>query len=200
MAEPRCARGAWGLGTSERVLRAKETANTQHASEAHQPSSTRRRSRPAALRAGCLGYVPRNGCCVGKRRRIPSTRLRHASPQHPAAKPPSLRVGESEGRSPSEERIMEAAGVAPASENTSPTASTCVAASDMSHPASSRDEEKPGARSGKISPVPSESAGVGQPAAMTSVPHPQADEDGRSQGFTLRERAAYPQLGLFPSD
>jgi hypothetical protein len=34
---------------------------------------------------------------------------------------------------------------------------------------------------------------------MTSVPHPQADEDGRSQVFTLRERAAYPQLGCFPS-
>src|SRR4051812_50165291 len=32
---------------------------------------------------------------------------------------------------------------------------------------------------------------------MTSVPHPQAGEDGRSQGFTLRERAAYPQLGWF---
>jgi len=39
MAEPRCARGAWGLGTSERVLRAKETANTQHASEARQPAA-----------------------------------------------------------------------------------------------------------------------------------------------------------------
>src|SRR6476620_7941813 len=34
---------------------------------------------------------------------------------------------------------------------------------------------------------------------MTSVPHPQADEGGRSQVFTLRERAAYPQLGCFPS-
>src|SRR5262249_16058863 len=34
---------------------------------------------------------------------------------------------------------------------------------------------------------------------MTSVPHPQADEGGRSQALRLRERAAYPQLGWFPS-
>src|SRR5262245_31137470 len=34
---------------------------------------------------------------------------------------------------------------------------------------------------------------------MTSVPHPQADGGGRSQVLRLRERAAYPQLGWFPS-
>src|SRR5450830_1959055 len=33
---------------------------------------------------------------------------------------------------------------------------------------------------------------------MTSVPHPQADEDGRSQGIKLRERAAFLQLCCFP--
>src|ERR671936_596527 len=32
-----------------------------------------------------------------------------------------------------------------------------------------------------ISPTSSRTTGVGQPAEMTSVPHPQADEDGRSQ-------------------
>ena len=33
-----------------------------------------------------------------------------------------------------------------------------------------------------------------QPAEMTSTPGPQADRGRRSQGFRLRERAAYPQL------
>ena len=54
-----------------------------------------------------------------------------------------------------------------------------------------------GSQPRKISPAPSGTASVSQPAEMTSVPHPQAGEDGRSQVFTLRERAAYPQLGLF---
>ena len=49
----------------------------------------------------------------------------------------------------------------------------------------------------KISLLSSGTAEVSQPAEMTSVPLPQADEDGRSQVFTLRERAAYPQLGCF---
>jgi len=48
-----------------------------------------------------------------------------------------------------------------------------------------------------ISLPPSRTTGVSQPAELTSVPHPQADEDGRSQGFRLRVRAAYPQLGWF---
>ena len=51
----------------------------------------------------------------------------------------------------------------------------------------------------KISPFPSGTTGNSQPAKLTSVPHPQADEDGRSQVIRLRERAAYPQLGWFPS-
>ena len=51
----------------------------------------------------------------------------------------------------------------------------------------------------KISPTPSGTASVSQPAEMTSVPQPQAAEGGRSQVFRLRERAAYPQLGWFPS-
>jgi hypothetical protein len=54
-----------------------------------------------------------------------------------------------------------------------------------------------GSQPRKISPAPSGTASASQPAEMTSVPHPQAGEDGRSQVFTLRERAAYPQLGLF---
>ena len=37
-----------------------------------------------------------------------------------------------------------------------------------------------------ISLPPSRTTGVSQPAELTSVPHPQADEDGRSQGFRLR--------------
>jgi hypothetical protein len=48
-----------------------------------------------------------------------------------------------------------------------------------------------------ISPLPFGATGSRQPAEMTSVPDPQADRDGRSQGFTLRERAACPQLWLF---
>jgi hypothetical protein len=50
----------------------------------------------------------------------------------------------------------------------------------------------------KISPPSSGTTEVSQPAKMTSVPHPQAGEGGRSQVFTLRERAAYSQLGCFP--
>src|SRR3981081_2487012 len=58
--------------------------------------------------------------------------------------------------------------------------------------------EKPaGPQPQRISPEPSRTTGSSQPAEMTSVPHPQAGEDGRSQGFTLRERAACLQLGCF---
>ena len=56
-----------------------------------------------------------------------------------------------------------------------------------------------GSQPRKISPAVSGTATIGQPAEMTSVPQPQAAENGRSQVFTLRERAAYPQLGWFPS-
>jgi hypothetical protein len=35
---------------------------------------------------------------------------------------------------------------------------------------------------------------------MTSTPGPQADRGRRSQFLRLRERAACPQLWLFPSD
>src|SRR5690242_13004458 len=105
--------------------------------------------------------------------------------------------GSSRGEAP---RIkMEAPGVAPGSENTSPQASTCVAVSDVSHP-TSRIGENRRAPAPEISRHASGTTARRQPAEMTSVPHPQADEDGRSQVFTLRERAAYPQLGWFPSD
>jgi hypothetical protein len=54
-----------------------------------------------------------------------------------------------------------------------------------------------GRQSRNVSLTSFRATGVSQPADLTSVPHPQADEDGRSQGFRLRERAAYPQLGCF---
>ena len=56
-----------------------------------------------------------------------------------------------------------------------------------------------GSQPQKIAPLPSGTTGNSQPAELTSVPHPQADEGGRSQVIRLRERAAYPQLGCFPS-
>ena len=48
-----------------------------------------------------------------------------------------------------------------------------------------------------VSLPPSGATDGSQPAELTSVPRPQADGDGRSQRFRLRERAAYPQLGWF---
>ena len=76
----------------------------------------------------------------------------------------------------------------------------CVSASEISLPASRSGEQAPEASPGSSRHRRPRQRAGNQPAEMTSSPGPQADRGGRSQRFRLRERAACPQLWLFPSD
>ena len=76
----------------------------------------------------------------------------------------------------------------------------CVSASRISLPTSRCSEEPLEASSGQSRHRRPKPRVGDQPAELTSRSGPQADRRGRSQFLRLRERAACPQLGWFPSD
>jgi len=120
-----------------------------------------------------------------------------AERSEPAQRRASDGVGESEGRSPSDN----GGGAGSCTRVRKYIPAGIYDAYPLLKCRSRREEaaRTAGSQPRKISPFPSGTTGNSQPAKLTSVPHPQADEDGRSQVIRLRERAAYPQLGCFPS-
>jgi hypothetical protein len=96
-------------------------------------------------------------------------------------------------------RMVEAAGFAPASENTSPQESTMRIRFYFVAPDVEKRRRTVGSQPQKILLLTSEAPVSNQPTKMTSTPGPQADRGRRSQVLRLRERAACPQLVLFPS-